>query len=310
MYQAKKMLGATLLGVALYCSLSAPVLAEQPLADKVFGTTYLPVPAVTNEQAQVVYYRTGTRGPNTGAAHVYLDKEFHTGLLPSGFTTFCVKPGMHTLGAYLNDAPLYKGKTTDLYEASLEAGQTYFLKVGPLGSGAPQVVERAEAEKELAANRQQIHVLSRASMAEACRYVQQDGPVYKDYTLSGDVLFDFGKSGYGDISSSGRKAIGELIAQLHRDQVDLNRIQVVGHTDPVGSEAGNQILGLKRANTVRRLLIDGGLPAANLSASSAGSSELIIQGCGYDRVAERNECNAPNRRVVVRVDISKTTAQR
>ncbi len=272
-----------------------------------FGTSYSTVAPVADGQAQVVYYRTGGMGQAKGAANVYVDGEYHTSLLPGGYSTFCVVPGNRTLGAYIGDAPRYTGKNVDLYSANLEGGKTYFLKVRDNNSGAPLAVTRAEAERDLAGSRAQVQALSRASKVQQCNSLAM-APVqsaqFKDYALSGDVLFAFGKSGYQDISSRGRIAILELITQLNREHAKLDRVEVVGHTDPIGSYAANQALGLKRAQTVRRLLIDGGLPANAVTARSAGSSEPIVDEC-YGGKAEQVACNAPNRRVVVRVDVSR-----
>lgn len=273
---------------------------------QVFGNSYSAVAPVSTGQAQVVYYRTSGVGQQQGAAHVYVDREFHAALLPGGYSTFCVAPGNRTLGAYIGDAPSYRGKTTDLYSATLEGGKTYFLRVQENGHGAPQAVSREVAERELAGSRAQVQALSRASMVQACSNLEMpaaQAEQFKDYALSGDVLFAFGKSGYQDISNRGRTAIRELITQLHREHAKLERIEVVGHTDPIGSYAANQALGLKRAQTVRRLLVDGGLPATSVSARSAGSSEPVTDEC-YGNKAEQVACNAPNRRVVVRVDVS------
>lgn len=276
------------------------------IAGQIFGNTYSAVAPVSDGQAQVVYYRSSAVGQPKGAAHVYVDSEFHTGLLPGGYSTFCVVPGSRTLGAYIGDAPGYKGKNVDLYSASLEGGKTYFLKVREEGSGAPQAVTREEAERELVGIRAQVQALSRASKVQMCNNLPM-APIqaaqFKDYALSGDLLFAFGKSGYQDISVRGRTAIRELITQLHREHAKLERIEVVGHTDAVGSYMSNQVLGLKRAQTVRRLLIDGGLPPTSVTTRSAGSSEPVTDEC-YGSKAEQVACNAPNRRVVVRVDVS------
>ncbi|MCS4250140.1 OmpA family protein [Pseudomonas sp. BIGb0164] len=267
-----------------------------------FGNGYQPVAPVSDGQAQVIYYR-GTDGQQRGSANVYVDREFHTSLLPGGYTAFCVEPGSRTLGAYIGDAPSYRGKTTDLYSAKLEGGKTYFLKVRENGNGAPLAVTRADAERELAGSRAQVQALSRASKVQQCNFVDKPAEAFKDYALSGDVLFAFGKSGYQDISSRGRVAILELVTQLNREHAKLDRVVVVGHTDPIGSYQANQTLGLKRAQTVRRLLIDGGIPSTAVIARSAGSSEPVTDEC-YGSKAEQVACNAPNRRVVVRVDVS------
>ncbi|WP_073521749.1 OmpA family protein [Pseudomonas fluorescens] len=308
MFKQLTVFNVAVLSVALACAQFATAEEMQPgtVAGQVFGTAYSPVAPVSDGQAQVVYYRTSGMGQQKGAAHVYVDSEFHTGLLPGGFSTFCVVPGSRTLGAYLNDAPGYKGKTVDIYSANLEGGKTYFLRVQENGNGAPQAVTREEAERELMGSRAQVQALSRASKVQQCNNLPM-APVqaaqFKDYALSGDVLFAFGKSGYQDISHKGRAAVSQLVAQLHREHAKLERIEVVGHTDPIGSDSANQALGLKRAQTVRRLLVDGGLPSTVVSARSAGSSEPVTDEC-YGSKAEQVACNAPNRRVVVRVDVS------
>ncbi|MBC3438211.1 OmpA family protein [Pseudomonas sp. BW16M2] len=285
-------LHATLLALAI-CS------APEVIAADAFGDLYRPVAPVGTQQAQVVYYRAAAMGAQPGSANVYVDREFHTGLLPGGYSAFCVSPGTHTLGAYLNDAPQYRGKTTDVYSAELEGGQTYFLKASEGGVSTPQAVTRAQAEVDLTNMRQQIHALSRASSVQACNYLPASAP-RKDYTLSSDVLFRFGKSSYGDISPEGRDAVRQLARQIKADNATLQHIEVIGHTDPIGSAAANQALGLQRAQTVRRVLIDAGLPGSSIQASSRGDSESLSSGCSGSR-AEQIDCYAPDRRVVVRV---------
>ena len=141
--------------------------AMQTTANKAFGNLYSQVPPVSNSQAQVVYYRSQNGSTLPGAAHVYVDREFHAALLPGGFTAFCVAPGVHTLGAYLNDAPGYSGKHSDAYTATLTGGNTYFLRATEDTTGKPLSVTRANAERDLAVIRQQVQAISRASTVQA-----------------------------------------------------------------------------------------------------------------------------------------------
>lgn len=296
--------------VALSAALASAqfAMADQMQAGKVFGDTYAAVAPVAARQVQVVYFRPMSPETRKGAAHVYVDREFHAALLPGGYSAFCVAPGQHSLGAYVNDAPLYKGKSTDTYSADLEAGKTYFLEVREDGSGAPQAVSREMAERELKGMRRQVQALSRASTVQACDYLSMAptaaAPQYKDYALAGDVLFAFGKSGERDISARGREAVRQLVMQLKRENANLEHIEVVGHTDAIGAEEANQRLGLKRAQTVRRLLLDGGLRTSKVTASSAGSDQPVSQGCSGSR-AEQIACYAADRRVVVRVETQR-----
>lgn len=262
----------------------------------VYGQTYQPVASVASSQAQVVYYRT-TQVAGPDAAHVYVDGEYQSALLAGMYSTFCVPAGSHSLGAFLKDAPYYKGKVAQQNRDSFVGGKTYFVKVDGNSAGRPVLVSQQQASIDLKGLRAQAHTLDRASAVEQCRYTASPT---MDYTLSSDVLFAFGKSSRNDITGKGREAIGELMAKLKQDGVQHNRINVIGHTDPIGKPAYNLRLGQQRANTVRTMLVQGGLPARNLSASSSGSEELVVNDCSGTR-AEQIQCNAPNRRVVVRV---------
>lgn len=288
--------------------LASPVLAYSAgnVADKVFDGTYASVPPIGEDQTQVVYYRVKEGVQRQGAAHVYVDREFHSGLLPGGYSTFCLAPGSHTLGAYLDDTPDYKGKRSDLYQATLQGGQTYYLRVREDGNTFPQPITREEAERELVTTRNQVHAISRASSVETCRYYDYlvDESRFKRYELSSDVLFAFGASGRQDISEAGLKAVRSLIDELRQDHAQVRHVQVVGHTDPIGDEAKNQQLGLARANTLKDLLIVGGIPDSIISALSAGNREPVVFTCYGDRV-QQVACYAPNRRVVVKVELGK-----
>lgn len=304
MFTQVKQLAAVLCAVPFACFFSAETLAVP--SEKAFDGLFQAGITASADQAQVIYYRTVEPVQAQGAAHLYIDREFHTGLLPGGYSRFCVAPGKHILGSYLHDAPLYTGKTGEAFKANLEAGKTYFLRVNGSGNGMPQSVAQAEAEGQLVGSRAQVHAKSRASRVEECRNQPATTVTYKDYSLSGDVLFAFGKFSYVDMTREGRYAIRALVNQLKRDSVQPQHVQVIGHTDPIGSSSANVALGLKRAQTVRRLLVEGGLAADKVDAVSAGSDELLIVNCSGTR-AEQVACHAPNRRVVVRVDLAPTT---
>ncbi len=281
---------------------------------KVFGQSYAPVGQVSSQQAQIVYYRDASAGAGrSSAADVYVDGDLQTALLPNGYSIFCVKPGEHTLGAYIDDAPLYRGKTTSGSRAELKDGMTYFVKVAPRGNnGAPVVVPRNEAETQLQGMRAQMHVLSRASAVQACDYpsvtvgqpaAAAQPALVKNYTLKGDALFAFGKSGSQDMTGKGRAEISRLAEQILAENASLEAVTVIGHADMIGSEAAAQKLGEQRAMTVRRMLIERGIPTSKIAAESAGNSDAVVSECS-GTMQQQIACNEPNRRVVVRVNLS------
>ena len=53
-------------------------------------------------------------------------------------------------------------------------------------------------------------------------------------------------------------------------------LEVIGHTDTVGSDEYNDRLSLQRAQRVRNRLIERGIDAGNVSASGRGKRELLV----------------------------------
>lgn len=71
-------------------------------------------------------------------------------------------------------------------------------------------------------------------------------------------------------------------------------VQVTGHTDTLGATDANDALSLKRAKTIREMLIGRGLDTSLVRAVGRGERELLVR--TEDRVR-----NAENRRVEITV---------
>jgi hypothetical protein len=69
------------------------------------------------------------------------------------------------------------------------------------------------------------------------------------------ILFD---SGSADITHKGQRMVVE--DALAASRYPFKYISVVGYADRAGSEADNRTLSLRRAEAVRRALIQGGMP--------------------------------------------------
>jgi len=54
-------------------------------------------------------------------------------------------------------------------------------------------------------------------------------------------------------------------------------VRIVGHTDTVGNSALNEILSLKRAEKVRKHLIERGVMAADIQVSGMGERDLLVK---------------------------------
>jgi len=83
------------------------------------------------------------------------------------------------------------------------------------------------------------------------------------------------------------------LALIMERKPDLE-IEIIGHTDNVGSDDTNQILSEKRAASVRNYLIKKGISAERIKSSGKGPSEPVADN---DSEAERKK----NRRTEIRI---------
>lgn len=120
--------------------------------------------------------------------------------------------------------------------------------------------------------------------------------------LAADTLFKFNGSSLNDLLPKGRQEVLNVASQIHNNFVSVSRINLVGHTDRLGSDSYNNQLGQNRADTVRNLLVQNGVSENNISTSSAGKNQPVTNGC-FD-VKQREElkaCLQPDRRVTVEI---------
>jgi outer membrane protein OmpA-like peptidoglycan-associated protein len=71
-------------------------------------------------------------------------------------------------------------------------------------------------------------------------------------------------------------------------------VVVVGHTDTMGDPKSNIALGLKRAGTVRTILVQAGLPPSTIDITSHGEADLTVK-------TRNNVAEPRNRRVEITV---------
>ena len=116
-------------------------------------------------------------------------------------------------------------------------------------------------------------------------------------TLDSEVLFEFDKA---VLKPAGVVALDELATRIQSTPGN-EVVNVVGHTDPVGTFDYNLGLSKRRADAVTSHLRNKGI---NVGVSKGMSFKELVKECprGLSR-AERNACNQPNRRVVVTAEV-------
>lgn len=89
--------------------------------------------------------------------------------------------------------------------------------------------------------------------------------------------------------------IDGLVVDLTSDAGQSIRLSIEAHTDNVGSNAGNIMLGLDRARAVRDYLVSQGVAATRVRISSAGEDKAIAPNT---TAIGRQQ----NRRIIIRRD--------
>ncbi|MDG1642492.1 porin OmpA [Klebsiella huaxiensis] len=122
----------------------------------------------------------------------------------------------------------------------------------------------------------------------------------KHFTLKSDVLFNFNKA---TLKPEGQQALDQLYTQLSNMDPKDGSAVVLGYTDRIGSDAYNQQLSEKRAQSVVDYLVSKGIPASKISARGMGKSNPVT-GSTCDNVKARAaliDCLGPDRRVEIEV---------
>ena len=129
--------------------------------------------------------------------------------------------------------------------------------------------------------------------------------VTKKFAFSSDVLFDFNKS---NLKAGGSQALDGMQSEVAQSGLSNPNYNVAGYTDRIGSDAYNQKLSEKRAETVANYLVSKGVAQTSVTAVGYGKANPVT-GSNCDTVKGRKAliaCLAPDRRVEVAVQGAKS----
>ena len=80
--------------------------------------------------------------------------------------------------------------------------------------------------------------------------------------------------GSDELTEESKRALEDVFADLRQRAVP--DVQVVGHTDAVGTDAFNDALARKRADAVKTMLVGRGVRAEDIVAIGRGKRELLV----------------------------------
>ena len=127
-------------------------------------------------------------------------------------------------------------------------------------------------------------------------------PDYEKISLSADVLFKFDRYREKDMLPAGRAKLDDVADKIKNYIVDtIDRIDLTGHTDRLGSDAYNQRLSERRAKTVKNYLVKKGVDGSKITNKGRGEREPVVQCKGNKATKKLIRCLQPNRRVDVEI---------
>lgn len=123
------------------------------------------------------------------------------------------------------------------------------------------------------------------------------------FVLLADALFRFDKYGRDEMLPGGQERLAE-VAQRLKGYQSIQSLNIVGHTDRLGSSAYNDALSAKRAQTVKAALESLGVKASKIDTQGAGKRSPVTPLGVCAKVKPRKQlidCLQGDRRVTIEV---------
>jgi OOP family OmpA-OmpF porin len=128
-----------------------------------------------------------------------------------------------------------------------------------------------------------------APMAAPAPAPAPQAPAASKVTYAADAFFDFDKA---TLKPAGKAKLDDLVGKVKG--INLEVIIAVGHTDSVGSDAYNQKLSVKRAESVKAYLVSKGIEKNRIYTEGKGEKQPVADN-------KTTEGRAKNRRVEIEV---------
>lgn len=200
-----------------------------------------------------------------------------------------VQTALDSLKAYLSANPNKKVTITGYY-APEEVNQTKWPDLGVaraegiklyyvnLGLPASVFETRGELQKDIRFSPDSMQGgigfafadLAPSDPAPTAENALAESEKYKGIFKPIDLYFNTGSSQYIKTADN-QQFVEEAVKYLTANKD--KKLLLTGHTDNVGSEAGNAALSKKRAELIRNQLIAAGLPASQLTTDAKGQTD-------------------------------------
>src|SRR5687767_290154 len=114
-------------------------------------------------------------------------------------------------------------------------------------------------------------------------------PVAEKVTFAADVLFDFDKA---VVKPEGKSKLDDIASKANG--VNLEVVIAIGHADSIGSDAYNERLSVRRAESVKAYLVSKGIQGNRIYTEGRGEKQPVADN-------KTNSGRAKNRRTEIEV---------
>jgi OOP family OmpA-OmpF porin len=127
-------------------------------------------------------------------------------------------------------------------------------------------------------------------------------PVAEKVTFAADVLFDFDKA---VVKPEGKSKLDDISNKAKG--INLEVIIAIGHADSIGSDAYNQRLSVRRAESIKAYLVSRGIEGNRVYTEGKGEKQSLTAGkcksMGKEHRSNKKmvDCLQPDRRVEIEV---------
>ena len=159
--------------------------------------------------------------------------------------------------------------TRDYVKEAIAPVQTSVDSLGARVQAQDDGLKALDGRVQGSESRLQVLEQEAAARAQAANNLPKPPGLLMSTVLSDDkVKFS---SGRAQLTEQAGRELDDLVAKLKADNQPVY-IEIQGHTDSTGSDAGNQQLGLQRAEAVRQYLARAGLPLVRMATISYGKT--------------------------------------
>lgn len=247
---------------------------------------------IAPEEARLVLYRSKKEN-KTGSPIVRIDDHVVGALNPGQYLVSNICQGSNQIQISRNESD----RTPLALNLAAKPGETLYLRVWELTDNHfdAERVATSTAKDELKKAKHVSYLVNRKQ--HGCKPEEPKPVLIKEVELSADALFHFDSASLAGLI--GRNTLDRLATDIQSQNIDVEIIRVVGHTDRLGNEDYNQKLSEERADTVADYLRNKGL-LGSIETQGMGPKVPVTTECqGRRATPELIKCLQPDRRVSI-----------